>query len=651
MMLQYLASKIKLLVSTFKVRVLNDVGTFEAEFCFEAQLTQLNNQNILDSASLTVTPTGYKENILYSVKPDDASGDMGVVRATRGTRVNSEGFIENVPYNIFVRSEEFDNTIWSKTNTTITQNTATSPFGNLTADTLRIGVDATSVRHRLTQLFTFSPATTYTTSFYIKKAQHRWIQLVYVSTDFADSNNLWANFDLENGVVGATGVGAITTITNVGDGWYRCSLQGTATVGIYTTGCEIITTNNSNTLVRYPTYQSSVAEDVCYVWGAQLVIGNQSKYYFPVTTGFNVPRIDYITGSCPSVLVEPQRTNQLLQSENVSASPWGVLETTVTENVTTSPSGLLNADRVQATGVSSVHQVLQNAISYVSGSSYTTSFYIKKDTQDFIQISLPNAAFAGNRFANFNINTGVVGNTSLNVTASIVNAGNGWYRCILVSTASSTTSIGTTSVFLVNSATSIRNEINTLATSIFVWGGQIEVGTSVTSYIPTTTATVTRNADTISKSSATDLIGQTEGSVYLEFYHANLGVVELFNIWNTVTLYLFRARISFSLPNVFTVVYANTGGGAALPFSSDITLVNNSINKILIKYDYTTKTTRSFHNGSFIGQVVSVTDFPPTQNRIGVGNWFGVANKSEHKIIALWKTQITDAQAIAITTL
>jgi hypothetical protein len=75
-----------------------------------------------------------------------------------------------------------------------------------------------------------------------------------------------------------------------------------------------------------------------------------------------------------------------------------------------------------------------------------------------VQISLPNAAFAGNRFANFNINTGVVGNTSLNVTASIVNAGNGWYRCILVSTASITAS-SSTSVFLVTSSTSIRNEV------------------------------------------------------------------------------------------------------------------------------------------------------------------------------------------------
>jgi hypothetical protein len=72
--------------------------------------------SLLDTASLIVTPNGYKEGKLYSVIPSDGSGDMSVVRATTATRVNSAGLIELVPYNLVNYSEQFDNAAWVKTN-------------------------------------------------------------------------------------------------------------------------------------------------------------------------------------------------------------------------------------------------------------------------------------------------------------------------------------------------------------------------------------------------------------------------------------------------------------------------------------------------------------------------------------------------------
>ena len=50
--------------------------------------------SLLDTASLIVTPNGYKEGKLYSVIPSDGSGDMSVTRATTATRVNSAGLVE-----------------------------------------------------------------------------------------------------------------------------------------------------------------------------------------------------------------------------------------------------------------------------------------------------------------------------------------------------------------------------------------------------------------------------------------------------------------------------------------------------------------------------------------------------------------------------
>jgi hypothetical protein len=55
---------------------------------------------LLNSASLVVTPNGYKAGTLYSVIPNTTLGDMTVVRATTATRVNSAGLIESVANNV-----------------------------------------------------------------------------------------------------------------------------------------------------------------------------------------------------------------------------------------------------------------------------------------------------------------------------------------------------------------------------------------------------------------------------------------------------------------------------------------------------------------------------------------------------------------------
>ena len=45
-------------------------------------------------------PSGYKEDKLYSVKPRNGDGDFTFTRASTGTRVNADGYIEEVPWNL-----------------------------------------------------------------------------------------------------------------------------------------------------------------------------------------------------------------------------------------------------------------------------------------------------------------------------------------------------------------------------------------------------------------------------------------------------------------------------------------------------------------------------------------------------------------------
>lgn len=89
----------KILVSDFKTRVLSDGGNFEAETNLENQLNTLGS-TLFDSASLVITPNGVKTSKLYTIKPNDGTGDLSVVRNTSATRIDENGNIVNVPANV-----------------------------------------------------------------------------------------------------------------------------------------------------------------------------------------------------------------------------------------------------------------------------------------------------------------------------------------------------------------------------------------------------------------------------------------------------------------------------------------------------------------------------------------------------------------------
>ena len=219
------------------------------------------------------------------------------------------------------------------------------------------------------------------------------------------------------------------------------------------------------------------------------------------TVASNVPRLDYLGSTCPKLLLEPSRTNLVRQSNAQATSPWIDFGGTKTNNSATSPDGTNNATLFASSGGTAAGIYQTNPV--VSGSVYTVSMYVKLGTATNVCLVMNNTiawdTLSGNVYTTANgLSTTAWTRVSFSFTAPVNN------NCNI--------HIGT------HSQTSLAEQ--SLGT-FYIYGVQLELGSYVSSIIPTTTAAVTRLADAAYKTGISSLIGQTEGTLFLE---ANVNV-------------------------------------------------------------------------------------------------------------------------------
>ena len=571
--------------------------------------------------------------------------DFQFSRSTLATRVNVDGLIEMVPYNILTMSTRFELSNWIKNLITISSTYSTAPNSLLEARTVQTGVDASANRHRLIQQFTSTVigGNTYTFSIYAKKNQHSWIQVNFTANF---SVNDWANFDLENGVIGNTGTGAIASIEDVGDGWYRLWITGTAITTGAATNSEILVINNTNS-GRYPSYQSLVAEDVFDIWGAQLVDGTQPREYYPTTDRLDIPRIDYTDRECPVILSEPQMTNSWTNNNN--STGYATITNAVKGDIVPNAFGYgFNGFEYNFIGggtfLSSTYTI--RTIDALGSTIFRICLYIKNPSSDFFGIN--HSGGAGQCFYQFSTLTARNYFTPATENGKIVKINDDTYALYLWSDA---TSGGQYSQVRVGFVTALTNQNTIDGTAIvglgYYQGSTSTVGMQDHSYTPiiTTTAAVTRNADYLYHTFGYDLIGQTEGTIFLDFDKTLVrgGIKTLLSmntLINDETLYIQTANNNTSL---FIAIVSTSNG----------VLVQRAIptidgkNKLVVVYS--TSVTKIFINGE---QLVPLTNTAlPVMYNINLGNRQGSRNYGNVRQFVLWKTQITDEQAINLTTL
>jgi hypothetical protein len=554
--------------------------------------------NLLEQASLVMIPSGYAEDVVYSEIPLNGAGDLSFTRASDGTRINSAGLVEVCPWNLLTYSEDFSNVAWSKFNSTVTANVTTAPNGTLTADSL---VENTATSQHLVFEAFVSIVTSYTFFCYIKPDTRT---RAYLRTDTSVGTRRTL-FDL-------TGAGSVVTLAHTSasislleNGWYLCSIvfpEATAAGGRLVGIEGAVGTNISYT---------GNGLNAFYIWGAQLNEGSTAKPYFPTTDRLNVPRLTYQNGGggCPSLLLEPQRTNLTLYSEDFSnAAFWAVTNSgTISANNEISPDGTQNADTLNA---GAAFSQVQGAIGGTIGTVYTVSIYVKR------------ISGTGNVFLRAVENV----NTLISVT-------NEWQR--FTATVTSTSTVIRIGIALATSGDAVA-----------IWGGQIEVGAYPTTYIPTTTASATRVADSFSRNNifTNGLITSSGGTWFVELKE-NLSLTPD----TTGQGISFGDNLTMTSGNQLQIRSLNTNSRMTIAkrvagsFTSLYTTTTDTT-KIAIKWNGTTADV--FVNGT---KQVSATAFTATALEYLQTNIL-----DSPKFISqmdLFPTPLTDAECIALTTL
>jgi hypothetical protein len=230
----------------------------------------------------------------------------------------------------------------------------------------------------------------------------------------------------------------------------------------------------------------------------------------------NLPRFDYdpATLAARGLLIEETRVNLFLQSSDTTQSDW-IKALVSVSTTTTSPDGTSNAYKVSENSTATDAFYLRQNASSPAG-SHTLSFFAKKAERDVIFASLDGAS----NTKWFDLTNGTTGGTG-GGTSRIIAYPNGWYRCEYAFTTSS----GTLNNFLfLSNTTSAITHTGSVGSGLFIWGAQLEAGAFATSYIPTTTTSLTRNADVVSMTGTnfSSWYNASEGTFVVQFDSATI---------------------------------------------------------------------------------------------------------------------------------
>jgi len=348
------------------------------------------------------------------------------------------------------------------------------------------------------------------------------------------------------------------------------------------------------------------------------------------TVGNNIPRIDFQGNNKGALLLEPERTNSLLQSNQFDTTWSNLGLTTVGGQIGVGGSNdawLLN---VNSNSGSIRQNVTQNG-------EQSLSLYAKKGSVNWIALYV--SSTVDPPYVYFDLENGVVG-TSIGgntIDENIESVGNGWYRCSIVFDRTITSD--TIRIF----PSENDNILGNIGDSIYIQYAQLEQGSYPTSYIPTSGGTVTRAGDDCVNAGNDQVINSTEGVLYFEgsaLASDSINKQMSLNDGGQNTLRLIynanniRAFVQVSAVTVVDITHALT----------------NAENVIKVALKYKINDYALWVNGAKVGVNTTAPIFSANSldkfsfNDVAASNFY-----SKTKNVKVYNTALTDAELQALT--
>ena len=259
---------------------------------------------------------------------------------------------------------------------------------------------------------------------------------------------------------------------------------------------EILTGNNIDITDEYPSIRPSLNLDFAKsrTLDPRITFTRASKASYYDSDGLlkladnSKARFDHdpVTGESKGLLIEESRTNLLQYSENFENSAWGKNNANITPNTTTAPDGTVTADKIIENTTNNQHST---AVAYSATNTYLTfSVFAKAAERPSVTLQISNNTTEG-PWASFNLSNGTFANATAQtdfsfVTAGMLSAGNGWYRCWITVYKNAVNTTAWPYISINNGSAFTYTGDGT--SGIYIWGAQLEVGSFPTSYIPST---------------------------------------------------------------------------------------------------------------------------------------------------------------------
>ena len=580
-----------------------------------------------NKASWVLVPSGIEEDIVFAQKPTSGLGDLQFTRASDGTRTNAQGVVERTPWNLFTQS------VWTGGGANVAPTGWTRNFttGNIEPLSAING----SVPYR----------------FYGTAARSHLIQNV----------NLTSGQDFRLSVF----VNSVTITTSIGSVIAQFGVSS-INAKYYVDGVEVSSSANitANTRIAFSFTATSTGAGTFRIGGGvsanstydfvlsqpQVVEGTSALPYFMTTNRQDVPRLDYrnadgTLSSCPRLLVEPQRTNSIRNSSMVGAvagSP-GTLPT----NWTVSAAAGLTQTVV---GIGT-----ENGLPYIdlrfNGTASASALRFVSETTSGIA-ALPNQIWSNSSY--FKLVAGVLPYITLRNIYR--NSGGGaistpQQQFDLTATLTRRTFTDAAAPAL---TAFVQQEVlatlvigQTFDFTIRIAAPQMELGAYATTWIPTTTAAVTRLADVASKTGVSSLIGQTEGTLFVDIEAKNFtSLARIFAVSNGNTV----NRVILLFPTS-TQIRATVTAGAVQQFQTNANTSGAGRYKMALAYK--NNDFAFYVNGTLIGSQLSGT--VPACSNVYLGTFeSGIGDNILSEGVnqaALFTTRLTNAELAALTTL